>query len=75
MCLKCPARLHVAFHLMLTLLVLDLGLVHSHVHLLPGHIPHVVLEIILQDGGYLHDIEPHLDLRQGKEFLWLHHHY
>jgi hypothetical protein len=27
----------------------------------------VVVEIILQDGGRLHVIEPRLDLHQGKE--------
>jgi len=48
--------------------VLGLGLVHSHDHLLPGHILHAVVEIILQDGERLHVIELHLDLHQGKEF-------
>jgi hypothetical protein len=35
----------------------------------------VVVENILRDGGSHHVIEPHLDLRQGKEFLWLRHCY
>ena len=46
---------------------LGLDPVHSHDHPHPGHILHVVVEIILQDGDRLHVIERHLDLRQGKE--------
>jgi hypothetical protein len=35
----------------------------------------VVVEIILQDAGYLHVTVLHPDLRQGKGFLWLHQYY
>lgn len=45
-------------------LLAGLGLVHFHDHLLPGHIPHVVVEIILQDAGYLHVTDLHPDLHQ-----------
>lgn len=58
----------------LTLLIVGLGLVHFLDRPLLGHIPHVVVENILQDGGFPHVIEAHLDLRQGKE-LRLHHSY
>lgn len=51
------------------LLILGLDLARSLDHQPLGHIPHVVVENILRDGGSHHVIEPHLDLRQGKEFL------
>jgi endonuclease/exonuclease/phosphatase family metal-dependent hydrolase len=75
MCLNCPIRLDMISHSVLMLFILGLDLVHFLDRLLPGHIPRVVVENILQDGGFLHVIEPHLDLRQGKEFLRLHHSY
>jgi len=51
----------------MSLTCLGLDPVHSHDHPHPGHILHVVVEIILQDGGRLHVIELHLDLHQGEE--------
>lgn len=53
--------------LLMSFTCLGLDPVHSHDHPHPGHILHVVVEIILQDGGHLHVIEPHLVLHQGEE--------